>query len=163
MAQHDYDIANQSFPSFRTDLNNVLDAVISTNSGTSRPSSAVAGTLWYDTSDTTLKLYNGSADINVGQTSWVVKSADFTATAGSKNFVNTSSGAVTCTLPASPSQGDEIRFIDSNATFDTNNLTINRNGKPISGDASNLTVSTERAGFGLVFYDDTQGWLLIEK
>tara|TARA_A100001391_G_C5064778_1_gene276903 strand:- start:1632 stop:2123 length:492 start_codon:yes stop_codon:yes gene_type:complete len=163
MAQHDYDIANQSFPSFRSDLNSVLDAVISTNSGTSRPSAAVAGTLWYDTSDTTLKLYNGSADINVGQTSWSAKSSNFTATANSKNFVDTSGGAVTATLPASPSQGDEVRFVDTNGTFDTNNLTVDRNGKPIQGAASNLTVATERAGFGLVFYNDTQGWLLIEK
>ncbi len=163
MAQHDYDIANQSFPSFRSDLNSVLDAVISTNSGTSRPSSAVTGTLWYDTSDTSLKLYNGSSDITIGDTAWGVKTSNFTAVAGSKNFVNTSGGAITCTLPSSPAQGDEIRFIDSNATFDTNNLTINRNGKPISGSASDLTVSTERAGFGLVFFDNTQGWVLIEK
>ena len=50
MSQHDYDIANQSFPAFRTDLNNVLGAINSSNSGTSRPSGAVAGTIWLDTS-----------------------------------------------------------------------------------------------------------------
>lgn len=163
MAQHDYDIANQSFPSFRADLNSVLDAVISTNSGTSRPTSAVAGTLWYDTSNTTLKLYNGTSDVAVGKSSWLDKSANFNAVAGTQNFVDTSGGAITATLPASPSQGDEIRFIDSKGTFDTNNLTVARNGKPIQGDATDLVVATERAGFGLVFYDDTQGWLLIEK
>ena len=162
MAQHDYDIANQSFPSFRSDLNSVLSAIISTNSGTSRPSSAVAGTLWYDTTNGVLNLYTGSTDIEI-QSNWTSKSASFSAVSGGKYFVNTSGGAVTVTLPASPTLGDEIRFIDSNATFDTNNLTVNRNGKPISGDASNLTVATERAGFGLVFYDDTQGWVLIEK
>jgi len=37
MAQHDYDIANQSFPSFRSDLNSVLEAINTSNSGTSRP------------------------------------------------------------------------------------------------------------------------------
>ena len=48
MAQHDYDIANQSFPAFRTDLNGVLEAINTSNSGTSRPSGAVAGTIWLD-------------------------------------------------------------------------------------------------------------------
>jgi len=49
MAQHDYDIENSSFPAFRTNLNGVLDAINSSNSGTSRPSSAVTGTIWLDT------------------------------------------------------------------------------------------------------------------
>ena len=50
MAQHDYNIANASFPTVRTDINNVLSAINSSNSGSSRPSSAVAGTIWLDTS-----------------------------------------------------------------------------------------------------------------
>ncbi len=37
MAQHDYNIANQGFPAFRTDLNNALSAIQTTHSGTSRP------------------------------------------------------------------------------------------------------------------------------
>jgi len=68
MAQHDYDIANQSFPAFRTDLNNVLGAINTSNSGTSRPSGAVAGTIWLDTtsaSTPTLKYYDGADDISL--------------------------------------------------------------------------------------------------
>jgi len=66
-------------------------------------------------------------------------------------------------LPASPSQNDEIRFLDVAATFDTNNLTVGRNGKPIQGSATDLIVATERAGFSLVYYDATQGWLIKDK
>jgi hypothetical protein len=68
MAQHDYDIANQTFPSFRSDLNSVLEAINTSNSGTSRPSSAVAGTIWLDTTSATtptLKFYDGSDDISL--------------------------------------------------------------------------------------------------
>ena len=68
MAQHDYDIANQSFPAFRTDLNGVLEAINTSNSGTSRPSGAVAGTIWLDTtsaSTPTLKYYDGADDISL--------------------------------------------------------------------------------------------------
>ena len=68
MSQHDYDIANQSFPAFRTDLNNVLGAINSSNSGTSRPSGAVEGTIWLDTTSATtptLKFYDGADDISL--------------------------------------------------------------------------------------------------
>jgi hypothetical protein len=68
MAQHDYNIANQSFPSFRTDLNNVLSAINTSNSGTSRPSGAVVGTIWLDTTSATtptLKYYDGTDDISL--------------------------------------------------------------------------------------------------
>jgi hypothetical protein len=68
MAQGDYLIQNQSFPSFRSDLNSTLEAINTSNSGTSRPSSAVAGTIWLDTtsaSSPTLKFYDGSDDISL--------------------------------------------------------------------------------------------------
>jgi hypothetical protein len=68
MAQHDYNIANQGFSSFRSDLNNALSAIQTTNSGTSRPTGAVAGQLWLDTTSATtptLKYYDGADDISL--------------------------------------------------------------------------------------------------
>lgn len=56
MAQHDYDIANQTAPNLRSDLNNVLDAIASTNSGTAAPSTTHANQLWYDTTNNILKM-----------------------------------------------------------------------------------------------------------
>jgi hypothetical protein len=67
------------------------------------------------------------------------------------------------TLPSSPSLGDEVSIIDYAGTFDTNNLTVGRNSQPIMGSAADLTVSTERAAFTLVYVDSTQGWLLRDK
>ncbi len=95
--------------------------------------------------------------------SWETKTSAFNVAASRGYFVDTSSSAITATLPASPTAGDTVRFIDLSATFDTNNLTVARNGKKIQGDASDMTVATERAGFALVFSGDTQGWLLMEK
>jgi len=299
MAQHDMNIANQSFPSFRTDLNNALSAINTMQSGTSRPSGAVAGTMWLDTtsaSSPTIKFFDGSDDINfatidysantvnfidstvatdlVNDTSpqlggnldtnshnididdahgirdengneqiifqttasavnqlditnaatsnapeisatggdtnidlkltpkgsgklnldgikfpnadgsadqvlktdgsgnlsfgevsggeqWqAVKTSGFTGVAGEGYFCNTTSAAFTATLPSSASRGDFISFVDYAGTFDTNNLTIARNGHTIQGAASDLTVSIERAGLTLVYVDATQGWLL---
>jgi hypothetical protein len=93
----------------------------------------------------------------------VTTSTTFTAVAGNGYFINTSSAAITATLPASPTLGDFISFIDYAGTFDTNNFTVARNGKNIQGVAEDLTVAVERAGFTLVFTDNTQGWLLQNK
>jgi len=96
-----------------------------------------------------------------GGADWqAVKTTTYTATAGQGIFANTTGGAWTLTLPASPSAGDFVSVIDYAGTFDTNNLTIGRNSKKIQGSAADLVVGTERAGFTLVFVDDTQGWLL---
>ena len=48
MAQHDYDIGNANGATFRADLNDALDAIHSTNSGGSEPSTTVAYMLWAD-------------------------------------------------------------------------------------------------------------------
>jgi len=101
---------------------------------------------------------------NTGGTDWqAVKTTTYTAAAGEGVFADTSGGAWTLTLPASPTIGDEVAFIDYAGTFDTNNLTIGRNSENIQGSAADLTVSTERAANTLVYTDGTQGWLLKVK
>lgn len=316
MATHDYVIANQGFPSFRSDLNSVLQAIVSNNSNATAPSTTYAYQMWYDTntnnwymrnadndawitlatfnqtndtvnfidssttvagisttaSTTVLSLADGSVAINPagfvsvggaatqageirfledtdngsnyialragtlssnvtltlptaagsdgqflktdasgnlsfadagaggsdkqiqfndsgafggitmgtagqvlttdgttasfgdisGGASWqaVITADPANAVAGNGYFVNTSSAAFTITLPTSAAIGDFISFIDYAGTFDTNNLTIGRNGHNIQGAAADLTVATERAGFTLVYVDSTQGWLL---
>ena len=101
---------------------------------------------------------------NPGGTAWQsVITSNTTMVAGRGYFVNTTSGAITMTLPSSASQGDTIQIIDYGATADTNNITIGRNSHKIQGDAADLTVSTERAAFSLVYVDATQGWLLDSK
>lgn len=106
-----------------------------------------------------------SSDTN-GVTTWAsprpysysVVNTSFTAVADNSYFVNTSAGGVTATLPASPNIGDSIRFFDVAKTFDTNNLTIARNGELIQGDAANMTVNSESAAFELVYSNSTFGW-----
>lgn len=68
MAQHDYTIDNQTFPSYRTDHNNSLSAIVSNNSGSSAPSTTYAYQWWYDTSTNILKIRNADNDawINIG-------------------------------------------------------------------------------------------------
>jgi hypothetical protein len=60
MAQHDYNLANQSGLAFRQDLNNALAAIVSQNSGTSEPSTTYAYQWWADTTTGLLKLRNAA-------------------------------------------------------------------------------------------------------
>lgn len=83
-----------------------------------------------------------------------VKITNFNVDAGSRYGVNTSAGAVTATLPASPAAGDAVFFADAGGAYSTNNLTVARNGNTIMGSASDLTVSTNNESFGL-FYNGT--------
>jgi len=95
---------------------------------------------------------------------WRAISAAETVQAGAKLLVNTNGGGVTVTLPASPATGDEVHFVDQGYDFNSNALTVGRNGSNIANAASDLTVNTQGAAFGLVFSGDaTTGWTYTEK
>jgi hypothetical protein len=82
----------------------------------------------------------------------------YTAVAGDQLLIDTTQTTVTVTLPAAPVVGDEIVIIDARGTFGSNNLTINRNGKPINTGTNNLVLSTNSQAITLVFVDSTRGW-----
>jgi hypothetical protein len=65
MAQHDYNIANQTASSARTDINNALAAIVSTNSGTTEPTATFGNMIWYNTSSNILQIRNE------GNTAWI--------------------------------------------------------------------------------------------
>ena len=109
MAQHDYNIANDSFPTVRSDINNVLSAINSSNSGSSRPSSAVAGTIWLDTSGAAtaqlLKMYDGAADITLGTINFTANTVDWT-----DSSVTVSDNSITLAKMASGTDGNIISY-----------------------------------------------------
>jgi hypothetical protein len=273
MAQHDYIISNATFPAVRTDLNNALSAIQTTNSGTSRPTGAVAGQLWLDTTSATtptLKYYDGADDISLatidhtantvnwldstvsitglsttatgtvltlsdsaststvnliidnqkeirfrettangtnyvafkapaslsaditytlpsadatlsgqaltsngsGTLSWTtissglswdssVKTAStFTAVVNKGYFVDTTSNAITCTLPASATAGDVLAFVDYSRNWGTNKLTLNPNSLKFQGYSSpNPEYNTSGQSVQLVYSGSTKGWI----
>ena len=96
MAQHDMNIANQSFPSFRTDLNNALSALNTMHSGTSRPSGAAVGTMWLDTTNSgsnslEIKFFDGSDDISFATINTSANTVNFIDSTVSFDIVNDSS------------------------------------------------------------------------
>ena len=109
-------------------------------------------------------LYSDGTNISSGPITkgYITPGATYTAVNGDQVLVDTSGGGigapVTINLPASPSVGHEVHFIDSGNNLASNNLTIGRNGSNILGAASDLVVSTNTAAFTLVYVNATRGW-----
>jgi hypothetical protein len=116
MAQHDYNIANQGFPAFRTDLNNALSAIQTTNSGTSRPTGAVAGQLWLDTTSATtptLKYYDGADDISLATIDHTANTVNWLDSTVSITGLSTTATATVLTLTDSASTSTVNLIIDN--------------------------------------------------
>jgi hypothetical protein len=125
-------------------------------------------TLTLGASGDTVTLGSGASQSGFGRTGTVdwqtgsIKTANFTAASGEGYFCNTSGGAFTATLPASPSAGDIVSFSDYTNTFQTNNLTIGRNSEPIGGIAKDAILGTEGQSVTFVYVDGTEGWKNIQ-
>jgi hypothetical protein len=87
------------------------------------------------------------------------KTSPFTAADKVGYFVNTTGGVVTVTLPSSPSAGDVVAIKDYADTFNSNNVTIGRNGSKIAGSCLDATLNTNGDSITLVYVDGTQGWV----
>ena len=119
------------------------------------------------TSEQVLRVNTAGTDLEyadaVGGAAWALKSANYTSVAGDGVMVDTSSSAITITLPGSASLGDFVRVLDATGNAASNNITVARNGHNIQGAAANLTIATNRAAIGLVYVNVAQGWVLIEN
>ena len=152
MAQHDMNIANQSFPDFRTDLNNSLSAINSMHSGTSRPSGAVAGTMWLDTTNSgsnslTIKFFDGSDDITFATVNTSANTVDFTDSSVTFDIVNDTSPQLGGNLDVN---GQDI-VSTSNADIDiipngTGDVNLGADTVQIGDNNSNATLTTQGTG-----------------
>ena len=115
MSQHDFNIANQTFPSFRADLNNALVAAATMSAGSSAPTTPYVYQLWFDTSTDTWKVRNS------GNTAWI--STITTDLATGNVGIGTSSPVASSllTLKETNAGGDgaELRLINSSTTVES--------------------------------------------
>jgi hypothetical protein len=101
----------------------------------------------------------GGGNSSAGYT-YVEVTANTSATANTKYIVNTNTSNITVTLPTSPSLGTEVGIIDGTGNASVHAITVGRNGANIQGTASDMTVTTNRSAFTLVYYNASQGWIL---
>ena len=111
-----------------------------------------------DDAVTATKIATGAVDTG---TDWQsVQTANFTAVAGKGYPINTTSGTITVTLPASPSAGDFVQIVDYAGTFQTNSVTLTASGSDkIKGLTDNTVLNKERSSVTLSYVDATQGWV----
>ena len=83
-----------------------------------------------------------------------VKTANYTAGENEGVLADTTGGAFTVTLPASPSINAQVVVADPAGTWGTNNLTIGRNGSTIADVAQDLVCDISGVSVQLV-YDGT--------
>lgn len=89
-----------------------------------------------------------------GGVQYVYKTANYTAAAGEGVLADTTGGAFTVTLPASPTVGAQVLVSDAGNVWGTNNLTVGRNGNTIANSASDLVCNINGVSVQLV-YDGT--------
>ena len=179
MAQHDYIISNASFPAVRTDLNNALSAIQTLNSGTSRPTGAVAGQLWLDTTSATsptLKYYDGADDISLATIDHSANTVNWLdSTVSITGLSTTATGTVLTLTDSSISSTQDIRLPTAKAIADdsgneylkfvktasavneisiTNSATGNSPDLSVTGGDTNIGLSLTTKGTGLIKLND---------
>jgi hypothetical protein len=174
----DVSIANQGFSAFRTELNNILGALNSMHSGTSRPSSATTGTMWLDLTNSgsnslEIKFFDGSDDISV---------ATIDTSANTINFLDSVVTGFDIVGDTSPQLGGDldtnsfnIKLDDAHGIFDddnneqlifqktasavnfaelTNSATGNDVGLAVDGTDTNVGLSLSTKGTGKFKFND---------
>jgi len=114
---------------------------------------------------TAVTLACGATQTGFGRTGTVdwcttVKTSPLTAVSGNGYFINTTGGAVTVTLPSSPTAGDIVALKDYAGTWATacKAVTLGRGGSKINGSCSCGTLDTANQSVTLVYVDGTKGW-----
>lgn len=134
MSQHDFNIANQSFPATRTDLNNALVALASNSSGDAEPGTTYANQWWYETDTNKLKIRNEANN------AWIEIA---TLDQSSNNVLSITTQGLTLGATALTATATELNLLDA--------LT---RGSIIYGNASGVTSELVKGGAGTVLTSD---------
>ncbi|BAQ91931.1 hypothetical protein [uncultured Mediterranean phage uvMED] len=178
MAQvSDVSLANQGFSAFRTELNNILSALNSMHSGTSRPSSATTGTIWLDTTNSgsnslEIKFFDGSDDISFATVNTSANTINFIDSTVSFDIVSDTSPQLGGDLDTN---SFNIKIDDAHGLFDENNneqlvlqttasavnyaeltnaATGNNVGLSVTGSDTNVGLDVSTKGNGKIKFND---------
>ena len=101
-----------------------------------------------------------------GTVDWctTAKTSPFTAVSGKGYMVNTCGGAVTATLPSSPTAGDIVSIADYKSTWAVacKAVTLGRGGSKINGSCEDSLLNTKGQSVTMVYIDGTQGWKSVQ-
>jgi hypothetical protein len=165
MAQHDMNIINAGFPAVRSDINSALSAIQTNHSGTSRPSGAVAGQIWLDTTSATnptLKFFDGTDDISLATIDYSANTVNWLDSTVSADLIGDTSPQLGGMLDINGNAiGDGVlellKFIETvsavNELTITNSATANAPELSSTGDDTNIDIKITPKGSGNVVLD----------
>ena len=127
-------------------------------------SALVAGDIYFNTVENSVYFYDGAtwvlSTVNTNTTvynyilySFYNSTGTLTNNAGA--LVDTSGGAFTLNLPATPTAGDKVFVVDVSNSFGTNNLTIAQNGSTIEGVAEDFIIDISNVAVEFVYTGTT--------
>lgn len=157
MSQHDLTIDNQGFPAFRADLNNALQALGSTNSGATAPSTPFANQIWYDTANNILKIRNEDNDawislLTLNQTSDTLQSVFGLVIGTDVQAYNANTAVTNAVQTFTSGQRGEITALTDGATItpdlaDSNNFSVTLGGNRTLANPSNIVAGQSGSFF----------------
>jgi hypothetical protein len=131
----------------------------------SAPSLPVNGDMYYNGTANKFKLYENGAWVEIGGSgggyTTSIKTTTYTAVDKDEIFADSSGGAFTIDLPASPSIGNRVKVVDYGSSWSTNSVTIGRNGSNINGTAADFTLNLSDSWVEFIFVDTTKGWRVV--
>tara|TARA_B100000900_G_scaffold414193_1_gene440170 strand:+ start:2783 stop:3115 length:333 start_codon:yes stop_codon:yes gene_type:complete len=89
-------------------------------------------------------------------------STTFTATVNDRILANSSGGAFTITLPLNGSLlvNDVVQVVDVTGSFNTNNVTLARNGSKIQNLSEDLVLDINNIAVTMIYTGSTYGWII---
>ena len=157
MSQHDLTIDNQGFPAFRADLNTALQALGSTNSGTTAPSTPFANQLWYDTTNNILKIRNEDNDawislLTLNQTTDALQSVSGLVIGTDVQAYNANTAVTNAVQTFTSGQRGEITALTDGSTItpdlaDSNNFSVTLGGSRTLANPSNIVAGQSGSFF----------------
>ena len=147
MSQHDYSIANAAGATVRADINSVLSAIVSQNSGASEPATTFAYEWWADTTNSLLKIRNS------GNTGWVTLPFSISA----DNTVDINAGTVNGISSLSFASGSTVTSI-----LDEDNLSSDSSTALATQQSIKAYVDSQVTAQDLDFQADSGGVLSID-
>ena len=117
------------------------------------------GKLYYKTNAGAIALLNPTGGGGGGSISpWLLKTANYTAVTLDRIVADTSGGAFTITLPASPTTGMSVEITDG-SNWATNNLTVARNGSTIEAGTDDVLLNIQ--GITVEFIYSGSTWQVV--
>jgi hypothetical protein len=91
--------------------------------------------------------------------SWLYSNVNANANVVARDFIkaDTSGGAITLTLPASPADNNQIIVWDIKGSFNTNNCTIDGNGKNVMG-ATTCILDISNKKYHIIYDSNSGEW-----